>query len=114
MGFKIIPLTSSPDQTFKITIPVDGKNLKLKLRVKFNTVANYWVMSIYNATSNELILDSIPLLTGGYPAADIFGQFRHLGLGSATIIDAGSSSMDSPDSTTLGTDFLLCWGDTIE
>lgn len=110
---KIIPLTSDPDQVFKITIPVDGKNLKLKLRVKFNTAANYWTMSIYDAASNELILESIPLLTGAYPAGDILGQYRYLGLGSATIINTGDSTMDSPDSTNLGTDFLLAWGDTV-
>jgi len=113
MSFKTIPLTPSPDQTFKITIPVDGKNLKLKLRVRFNSAANYWVMSVYGASSNTLILDSIPLLTGKYPAGDLLGQYRHLGLGSATIINTGNSMMDSPDSTNLGTDFILTWGDTI-
>lgn len=110
----IVPLTNNPDQTYKITIPVDGKNLKLKLRVRFNTAANYWVMSIYDAASNRLILDAIPLLTGGYPAGDLLGQYRYLGLGSATIINAGNSTMDSPDSSNLGTDFLLLWGDTVE
>lgn len=112
MSFKIIPLTSDPDQTFKITIPVDEKNLKLKLRVKFNTAANYWAMSIYDSASNSIILESIPLLTGAYPAGDILGQYSYLGLGSATIINVGNSTMDSPDSTNLGTDFLLAWGDT--
>lgn len=113
MSFKIIPLTSNPDQSFKITIPVDGINLKLKLRVRFNTAANYWVMSIYDAASNSLILESIPLLAGAYPAGDLLGQYKYLKLGSATIINVGNSTMDSPDSTNLGTDFLLAWGDTV-
>ena len=113
MSFKIIPLTSSPDQAFKITIPVDGKNLKLKLRVRFNTAANYWVMSIYDAASNTLLLDAVPLLSGGYPAGDLLGQYRYLGLGSAAILNVGNSTMDSPDSTNLGTDFLLAWGDSV-
>jgi len=113
MSFKIIPLTTDPDQTFNCTIPVDGKNLKLKLRVRFNTAADYWVMSIYDTASNALILDSIPLLTGVYPAADLLGQYGYLGLGSAAIINVGNNSMDSPDSTNLGTDFLLIWGDTV-
>ena len=112
MSFKIIPLTSAPDQSFKCTIPVDGKNLKLKLRVRFNTLANYWVMSIYDSASNALILDAIPLLTGSYPAGDLLGQYKYLGLGRATIVNVGNSTMDSPDSTNLGTDFLLAWGDS--
>jgi hypothetical protein len=113
MSFMIIPLTSDPNQTLTTTIPVDGRNLKLKLRVRFNTAANYWVMTIYDAASNTILLDDVPLLTGGYPAADLLGQYRYLGLGSAIIVNVGDSSMDSPDSTNLGTDFLLAWGDTV-
>ncbi len=109
----IIPLTSDPDQNFITTIPVDGKNLTLKLRVYFNMAANYWIMSIADPSTGNLILDDIALLCGGYPAADLLGQFKYLGLGSAAVINAGSSTMDSPDSTSLGTDFLLGWGDTV-
>jgi len=108
----IIPLTTDPDQNFICTIPVDGKNLTLKLRVIFNTAANYWVMSITDPKTNKLILDNIPLLTGEYPAADLLGQYKYLGLGSATIVNVGNRTMDSPDSTNLGSDFLLLWGDT--
>ena len=113
MSFMIIPTTNDPDQSFITTIPVDGKNLTLKLRIRFNTAANYWVMSIADPKTGTLLLDNIPLLTGGYPAADLLGQYKYLGLGSATIINVGNSTMDSPDSSSLGTDFLLAWGDTV-
>lgn len=108
---KIIPLTSAPNQSFVTTIPVDGKNLKLKLGISYNTAADYWVMSIYDVASNALILDAIPLVAGDYPAADLLSQYEYLGLGSAAIINVGDVSMDSPNSTNLGTDFLLVWGD---
>lgn len=108
----IIPLTNNPDQNFITTIPVDGKNLTLKLRISFNTAANYWVLSITDPKTGKLILDNIPLLAGEYPAADLLGQYKYLGLGSATIVNVGNNSMDSPDSTNLGSDFLLLWGDT--
>jgi len=112
MSFKIIPLTSDPYQSFITTIPVDGKNLKLKLGISYNSSAEYWTMSITDPVTGKLILDGIPLLTGGYPAADLLGQFGYLGLGRATIVNVGNSTMDSPDDTNLGTDFLLAWGDS--
>lgn len=113
MSFKIIPLTSDPYQSFITTIPVDGKNLKLKLGISYNSAGEYWTMSITDPSTGNLILDGIPLLTGGYPASDLLGQFRYLGLGSASIVNVGNGSIDSPDSTSLGTDFLLAWGDTV-
>jgi len=111
---KIIPLTSAPYQSLTTTIPVDGKNIKLKLGISYNSVADYWTMSITDPSTDNLILDNIPLITGSYPAGDLLGQFKYLGLGSATIVNVGNSLMDNPDSTNLGTDFLLVWGDTVE
>lgn len=113
MSYVVIPLTPDPDQQFNCTIPIDGKNVTLSLRLRYNTAANYWVMTIADPRTGVVILDSIPILTGKYPAADILGQYKYLGLGSACVIKAGDSSVDYPDSTNLGTDFLLVWGDTI-
>lgn len=112
MAYNIIPLTSDPDQKFLITIPVDGKNITLNLRVRYNSIGNYWWLTIADK-SNKILLDSIPLVTGAYPAADILGQYKYLGLGSAAIVKVGSTFLDIPDNTNLGTDFVLCWGDTI-
>lgn len=112
MSYMVIPLTSDPNQTLTVTIPVDGNNLKLKLNISFNDVANYWEMTIYDPKTNVIILDNVPLLCGGFPAADLFEQYRYLGLGSAAIINVGNSSLDSPDATTLGSYFQLIWGDT--
>ncbi|HWQ41895.1 MAG TPA: hypothetical protein VN456_07650 [Desulfosporosinus sp.] len=109
MGCTKIPLTSAPSQSFKCTIPVDGKNITLKLNVRFNTAANYWVMSISDPKTEKYILDGIPLLTG----TDILGQYAYLGLGSASILNIGNNTMDSPDSTNLGTDFILVWSDSV-
>lgn len=113
MSYVVIPLTPDPDQRFNCTIPIDGKNITLSLRLRFNSAGNYWVMSIYDPKTAVNILDSIPILTGDYPAGDILGQYRYLGLGSACVIKAGDSANDYPDSTNLGTDFVLVWGDTV-
>jgi len=109
VNFMQIPLTSDPDQNFICTIPVDNKNITLKLRVRFNTAGNYWTLSIMDPKTGNSILDNIPLVTG----TDILGQYEYLNLGSAAIINVGNSTMDSPDSTNLGTDFILIWGNTL-
>jgi hypothetical protein len=110
MSLQLIPLDTSPNQNFKVTLAVDGNSLTLQLTIRFNSMAGYWVMTIQDASGN-LLLDSIPMLTGEFPAANILGQFGYLRIGSAYIISNGAA-IDYPDATTLGTDFLLIWGDT--
>lgn len=110
-NYSIIPLTTDPDQQMTVTIPVNGQNLTLRLRVRYNSQANYWVMTVQDKYGNVL-LDSIPLLVGQYPAADILGQYQYLELGSACLVNLGNTSQDSPDDTSLGTSFALAWGDS--
>lgn len=112
MAFKVIPLTNNPNQVMLITIPVDNKNLTLKLNIKYNSVANYWIMTIIDPKTNEIILDNIPLLTGKVKAADILHPYQYLCLGSAAVVNIGSVN-DFPSDLDLGTDFVLCWGDTV-
>ena len=111
MNYVEIPLTTDPNQNFIITIPVDNKNITLSLFIRFNSIGNYWVMQVKDKSGNILI-DSLPLITGDYPAGDLLGQYQYLNIGSATLIKTGSSAQDNPNSTNLGSDFILVWGDS--
>jgi len=77
-------------------------------------MANYWVATIADVSTGQIILDSLPLVTGQYPAANLLGQYAYLGLGSAVVLNMENSPLDYPDSETLGTIFLLAWGDTVQ
>lgn len=110
MAYKIIPLTSDPDQSFACTIPVNGENLKLGFRVKYNTVGDYWALSIYDK-SKKCLINSLPLVYSEYPAANLLDAYDYLKIGSACLVKVGNSTTDRPDDTNLGTDFLLVWGD---
>ena len=101
-----IPVTSEPDQSFSCSIPIGGKNTLLGFRIRYNDIARYWWMAISDSKGN-MLLDSIPLLTG----SNILGQYQYLSIGSAYIINNGNSLLSDPDESTLGTDFLLMWGD---
>lgn len=111
MAYKIIPLTPDPDQTFSCTIPVDSKNVSLFFRFRHNTIAGYWVATITNATTGNTLIDSLPVLTGEYPAADLLVQYQHLSVGSAFLVNRSNDAIDTPSDANLGSDYVLAWGD---
>lgn len=111
-SFQVIPLDPSPNQTFQIELYIDGELRLLQFFIRYNEMADYWVMNISDPSTGETLVDSIPFITGAYPAANLLGQHAYLGLGSAFIIQAGEVSLDYPDDTDLGTDFLLLWSDS--
>jgi len=105
MAYKIIPLTTNPNQTFISTLPIDNKNIELKFYIRYNTEAEYWTMSITDVSTQTLLIDSLPLLTG----FNLLEQYDYMGIGKAFIIKSGSPNTENPDDTNLGTDFLLGW-----
>jgi hypothetical protein len=112
MAQQLIPLTTEPNQQINITLSVDGAPLSLILLINYNEIAKYWVMTVYDANGN-LILSDVPLVTGNYPACNILAQYAYLEIGSAYVLNlTGTSGVNYPDDTNLGTDFVLVWGDT--
>ena len=110
---QIIPLTPSPNQAFTVQLQVDGQPLTLGLRIRWSYMAGYWLMAIFNA-SGVLLIDAVPLITGRYPAANLLAQQVYLKIGSAQLLNMGSSTADYPGIQNLGTDFQLLWDDTPE
>jgi hypothetical protein len=111
MSYQIIPLTPSPQQNFPAQLQVDGNAITLNLAIRWSAMAGYWVMSVSNS-QGDLLLDSIPLVTGWYPAANLLAQAGYLAIGSAYILNQGDGDSDYPGIDDLGTDFVLLWGDT--
>jgi hypothetical protein len=108
---QIIPLTNAPQQTLQVALNVDGSVLRLQLAFNFNEMAQYWTMSISNS-QGVLLLSSIPLMTGDWPAANLLAQYGYLKIGSAFLINLGQVADDYPTSTELGNAFSLLWDDT--
>jgi hypothetical protein len=111
MAARVIPLTSDPDQNFSCSLPIDSQNITLYFRLRYNTIAGYWVATIVNS-QGVMLIDSMPLFNGQYPSADLLRQHKYLKIGSAYIIKTGQSSDDSPTEYNLGREFVLIWGDT--
>lgn len=108
---QVVPLTNAPFQTLNVSLNVDGSVLRLGLDVYYSEMAQYWVMDIYDA-SGKLILSSLPMLTGSWPAANLLAQYGYLKIGSAYLINLGQVPDDYPNANELGNAFLLVWDDT--
>lgn len=111
MAGQIIPLTSSPNQTVRVDLSVDGSTLTLTLKIFYNEISSYWCMSILD-TNGNLLLDSVPMLSGVWPASNILGQYGYLQIGSAYLINVSGVSEDNPTASNLGSDWQLLWSDT--
>jgi hypothetical protein len=135
MSLQLVPLTNLPNQSFTANLTVDGKSLSVEVSVRYAEMCGYWVMSISDTYGN-LLIDSVPMITGGYPAANLLAQQRYLQIGSWYIINVSNTIPtnianpygtggfgfgpypgdpgigDFPDDSNLGTDFQLWVGDT--
>lgn len=107
MSYKKIPLNNTPfsQQTFKLTLGI--KNINILLKLRYYDLYNLWVADIVdNATSKELIV-GMPVV----PGIDLLGQYKYLGIGSAYIVAVEPTELQQPDNTTLGSTWVLLWGD---
>ena len=108
-----IPLTSEPNQNFKCTVPVDGENKAFIFDIRYNLEAQYWVLTVTDDLANVILIDSLPLLAGVYPAANLLEQYAYLNIGSAYIVKVNPDITDeNPTAETLGSGFKLYWSDT--
>lgn len=107
---QIVPLTQAPNQTLTVQLSVDGNPLTLNLKFEYSAMSGWWNMEIANV-SNTVLVASVPLITGYYPAANVLAQYGYLAVGSAYILNTGNVDTDYPVESNL-TKFSLLWGDT--
>jgi hypothetical protein len=113
LSAQVVPLTNAPNQTFNVTLTIDSTLVQVSCTLNYNEMAGYWLLSVYDASLNALIVN-VPCLTGVYPAANMFVQQQYLNIGSWQWINVSGVSQDYPDNTTLGSAFILVVDDTPE
>jgi hypothetical protein len=109
VSYQTIPLQVAPNQTFSIQLTVNGSQLTLNLGLSYSNMAGCWQMSVTDVNGN-LLVASVPLITGLYPAANVLAQYQYLNIGSAYILNTGNATLDYPNSDSLPL-FTLLWGD---
>jgi hypothetical protein len=105
-----LPVTNLNNQSFQITLSINNQNITLAIALTYNYMAGNWEMTLTNPTSNTLILDSIPLFPGIYPAANILGQYQYLEIGQWYVLNVTGTTTPLNDQN-LGTDYLLVVSD---
>ena len=103
----LIPITNAPNQSLRVTLPINGGTTTLNLQISFNEVGLWWVMAIYDQSFNPLLSD-IPLLTGYWPAANILGPWEYMLIGGATVINNSGGASDWPGANGWGHLHRLC------
>ena len=106
MSQQVIPLDASPNQTWQVSVSINGTVQDFFVNLNFNEVAGYWVMEIADSNQN-LLLSDVPLLCG----LNLLQQYQYLQIGSLYLLNVGNDPSDSPNSTNLGSSFVLVWGD---
>lgn len=107
-----IQISALPNQTFNATLTVDGKKLTIRIQLRWNIQAQYWVMSIINIKTGDYYVDDIPLMAGVMPTVNLLQPHNYLKIGSCYIVNISGTDSDIPDQYNLGSDFILLWGDT--
>lgn len=111
MSDQLVPLTTANNQTFAVQLTIDGQPLTLNLTLAYSAMAGYWQLSIADE-NNNLLVASVPLITGQYPSANLLAQYQYLKIGSAYLLNTSNSPADYPGQLNL-TQFSLLWGDTV-
>jgi hypothetical protein len=109
MALQKLNITNTPNQRISVAVEVDGNILNLEIFLRYNRMAGYWVASITNIATNELVLDSLPLVSG----VNLLEQCGYLKIGSCAVIDISGADPDVVDLDTFTVDFLWYWDDNI-
>jgi hypothetical protein len=110
MASQIVPLTSAPNSAFSVQLTVDNAPLTLNFLLSYSVMSGWWQLAISSVTG-QLLIASVPLITGWYPSANLLAQYGYLQIGSAYLLNTSSTVDDYPSESDLG-NFLLLWGDT--
>ena len=109
----VVPLSPFPNQSFNIVIPVDGVNRSFRFDLWYNEVAEYWLMTVTDIKTQEVLFRNFPLLTSTNAMLNLLKQLSYKEIGMACVLPRIIDySKSMPDDENLGTDYVLVWGDT--
>jgi len=118
LSFYILPLTNDPRQVMTLDLSIDREGFHARIEVRFLPAPGIWVISVWDDSTGELLINQIPLICSYGFVNDLAVPFRHLrggkGIGSLFVIRA----VDEPSTTDPGennlTEFKILFGDTYE
>lgn len=108
MSYARIPINCTPfsQQTFKLTL-VGKRNINILLKLRYHDLYNLWVGDIIDNTSGEDLIVGLPMVLG----INLLEQYSYMDIGEAYLVKTEPSDLMQPDNITLGSTFVLIWGD---
>ena len=118
MSGYLLPLTLDPWQVMTLDVVIDGEEFHAQVEIRYLPGPDQWVVSIWDHSSSELLVNMIPLVCSYGEVNDLLATFRFLrggkGLGSLICL-RGTDEPSTQDPTGKNlTEFQLLWSDTIE
>ncbi len=112
----MLPLTEDSRQVFTLDLQIDGVAFHARVEIRYLTAPDVWVISVWDNSSGELLVNQIPLICSYGLVNDLFWPFRHLrqgqGMGSLFVLrNTDEPSTPNPSKGNL-TEFQVLWGDT--
>ncbi len=112
----ILPLTKDARQVFTLDMQIDGVAFHARIEIRYLTAPEIWVISVWDNSSGELLVNQVPLVCSYGQVNDLFLPFRHLrnrlGMGSLFVIrNTDDPSTPDPAAGNL-TEFRILFGDT--
>ena len=112
----ILPLTEDPRQVFTLDLQIDGAAFHARVEIRYLTAPDVWVISVWDNSSGELLVNQIPLICSYGLVNDLFRPFRHLrqgqGMGSLFVLrNTDEPKTQDPAKGNL-TEFKTLFGDT--
>ena len=90
MNYYILPVTEDPRQVFTLDLTIDGISFHARVEIRHLPALDCWVVSVWDNSSGELLINQIPLICSYGQVNDLFRPFRHLreglGIGSLFVI----------------------------
>ena len=116
MTYYRFPVSSAPRHVFLMDLAPDGIPLHARVELRYLPAPDIWVVSIWDDTTGELLINRIPLSCSYGRINDLLLPFRYLrqgrGIGSLFVL----KNTDTPDTADPAeknlNQFLVLWGDT--
>ena len=116
MDYVYLPLTNDPWQVFTIDLQINGQPFHAQVEVRYMQLPDQWVISIWDHSSGELLVNQIPIICSYEMVNDLLAQFGSLrdgeGLGSMFCIRSADSPEHSDPSADNIDKFSVIWGNT--
>ena len=116
MSGYLMPLTADPWQVMTLDLSIDGEEFHAQVEFRYLPAPGRWVVSIWDHSSSELLVNMIPLICSYGEVIDLLLPFRHLrngkGLGSLMCLRGTEEPTTTNPAEGNLMEFQVLWADT--